>query len=336
MEDKITLITSADFALAGPMLTLALAGIVLLMSDLFIPASNKFARPALTLVGLAVAAIVLFMGGAPGPEPIYAFHDCLRLDRMAFTAQAVIIAATAFLTLVTPVYMRDRVAPRGEYYALTLLSACGMCALAASNELITLFVNLEIASFALYIMVGLEKENLRSTEAAFKYFLVGSYSAAFLLFGMALVYGATGSTHLNEIGAALATGELGGVLTTSLPLAAGFALMIVGFGFKLTFAPFHLYAPDVYAGAPAPVAGLIGTISKVGGLAAFFAVARVFSAWTDLPFGFKVGLYGIAMLTIFVGNVGASFLGSGAGLPARFASVRAPTTALAPTPSAME
>ncbi len=304
--NSITLINSHDLALVAPAIVLGVSALIVLLVDLFSMKLGRSVLPLLTLGGLGLALIVHVTTGYRGAEFEIAFDGCLRFDRMTYIAQIVILSLTLFLTLVSPLYLIRRRIPRGEYYVLIMFAALAMMVLSASNELLTLFINLELLSFCLYILTGIEQGNLRSTEAAFKYFTIGSYAAAFLLFGMTMVYGATGATHFDEIRVILASGSLGGALGgNSLFLAGGFALMLVGFGFKLTLAPFHMYAPDVYAGAPTPVAGLIATGSKVAAVTAFFAIFELMIAWGDLPAGVYYALYGVVVLSIIFGNLGA-------------------------------
>jgi len=301
----LQLITADDLGLISPIVILALTGMAVLVADLFVAGSNRIARPATAFAGTALALIALHGAGPPGSSPAYAFYHCLRSDRIVFIAHNVILGVTLALLMVTPLYLRGRRIASGEFYALMVFSAMAMLAMAASNELLTLFLNLELLSFTLYILTGMEKDNLRSTEAAFKYFLVGSYAGAFLLFGLVMVFGALGTTHYNEMREALALEGTQGVLKSPLFLVAGFSLMLVGFGFKLTLAPFHMYAPDVYAGGPTPVIGAVATGSKIAALTAFYQVFRIFSEWNERPVAIYLILYGLTVLSIAVGNIGA-------------------------------
>lgn len=305
--EPIQLATARDFAPLAPAIVVALTAMAVLVVDLI---KGKSARPMLPFIaagGLIVALATLNVFGRVADEPVFAFYNCLRFDAMTYIAHNAILGISIFLIFISPLYLQDRLIPNGEYYALMLFAAMGTMVLASSNELLTLFLNFELASFTLYILTGLEKENLRSTEAAFKYFLTGSYAAAFLLFGIALVFGAIGSTHFNDINAALsgAGGAPAPVAQHPLLLMAGFSLMLVGLGFKMTLAPFHMYAPDVYAGAPTPVAGAIATISKVGVIVAFFNLFRLIAAWAEMPPALYYIFYGITILSILIGNLGA-------------------------------
>lgn len=286
------------------MLVLGLGAMALLMADLFMTPAAKKMIPGLA-AGTVVLAWLALLLVSHKDDPSTAFYECLRFGPLVFVGHNVILTVVLFLLLLSPSYLRDRRIPQAEYYALMLFAALAMMALAASNELLTLFVNLELLSITFYVMTGMERDNLRSTEAAFKYFLTGSYAAAFLLFGLTMIYGAIGSTYFEQIGDVLSGASEGGVLDHPLFLTAGFALMLVGFGFKLTLAPFHMYAPDVYAGAPTPVVGAIATGSKIAGLVVFFTFFRAIARWEDSPPAFRFILFSVCVLSIFIGNVGA-------------------------------
>jgi NADH-quinone oxidoreductase subunit N len=290
----------------APALIVLMTAFGVILADLFMPPSQSSLLPAISVSGLAAAFVTLQGMGAPeAVEGTIIFSGCLRFDRLTFLAQAIILAIAVFLMLVSPYYLKDRKIPQGEYYGIMLLATMAMMLLSASNELLTLFINIEMLSFALYILTGLERQNLRATEAAFKYFLTGSFAGAFLLFGITMIYGAAGSTFFPEI--AVALGAIDGSQPLGPPafLAAGLAMMMVGIGFKLTLAPFHMYAPDVYAGAPTPVAGAIATGSKVAAFVVFFQFFRVFAEWRELPENVHVIFYALAMASIVVGNIGA-------------------------------
>lgn len=309
----LTLINSADLAPLAPVIALVLTGILVLGAELFLGRSRERFLPVLSLAGLGAAFLLLHTVGRPDFDGVEVFSGCLRFDRLTFITTNIILGISAFLIALSPGYLLTRRIPAGEYYALTVFATMAMIALASSNELLTLFLNLEVLSFSLYILTGIERQNLRSTEAAFKYFLTGSYAAAFLLFGITLIYGATGTTFFSEISQVLGAEEgaeslaqpLGGPLRHPSFMMAGLALMMVGIGFKLTFAPFHMYAPDVYAGAPTPVAAAVATGSKVGAFVAFFSFFRLFAEWTELPVSGVYILGGLSVLSIVVGNVGA-------------------------------
>ncbi len=302
--EPLKLISLADLGVIGPILVLTIWALGVMVADLFLDIDRKNWLPWFAAIGVAVAFLELRLIGGLLTEKttvILAFYDCLRLDRIVLMADSAILAGTLFLLLLSPQFLKGRAIPLGEYYALILFAAVAMMALAASNELLTLFVNIELLSITLYALAGIERSNLRSTEAAFKYFLTGSYAAAFLLFGITLLYGATGTTAFAEIAVKAGAGDF----AQPVFAAAGIALMLVGFGFKLTLAPFHMYAPDLYAGAPTPIAAFIATGSKVAGWAAFLSFFRTFVVWDALPASIYHLFLALAVLSIVVGNVGA-------------------------------
>jgi NADH-quinone oxidoreductase subunit N len=182
-----------------------------------------------------------------------------------------------------------------EYYALVLFAAAGMLWLAGADDMMVLFLGLEVMSVAVYVLAGFNRRSAASAEAGLKYFLIGAFASAFLLYGIALVYGATGTTSMTAAGAGLARGPL------PLMAIAGLGLFLIGFAFKVAAAPFHMWAPDVYDGAPTPVTGFMATGVKVAGFAALARVlAVVFGAHADV---WGPALAGIAVLSMLIGNL---------------------------------
>ncbi|MEE8600943.1 NADH-quinone oxidoreductase subunit N [Euzebya tangerina] len=193
-------------------------------------------------------------------------------------------------------YMEDRQIHRGEYYPLLLFAATGMTLLASSNDLIMVFIAVEILSLALYVMSGIAKRDLNAQESAVKYFMLGAFSSAILLYGIALVYGVTGSTNIPEMGVALS----GLDAPTGIVIAA-MVLMLVGFAFKTGLVPFHFWTPDVYQGAPTPVTGFMAAATKA---AAFAAFMRVFvGALAPLQLTWAPVVTGMAVITMLGGAV---------------------------------
>lgn len=195
---------------------------------------------------------------------------------------------------------------KGENFALLLFAVIGMLLVVGTEEILVIFLALELTSLSLYVLVGFNKSDIRSAEAALKYFLFGSISAAFLLFGLSLIYGITGSTQLSEIGLALQSRTMEPIL------GVGLAMTLVGFGFKVSAVPFHLWTPDVYEGAPTPAAALIGSGSKVAG---FFIMAKVLllgfagvkgsAGWADFEAGWVPLIGMMAAFSMVVGNLAA-------------------------------
>ena len=219
----------------------------------------------------------------------------VALDGFRYASLAIILISAGATILVSLAYMEREGLIAPEYYPLILLATAGMMFLAGAEDLIVLFLGLEVMSVAVYVLAGFDRRNLASSEAALKYFLIGAFASGFLLYGIALVYGATGNTNLQLIGAQLAGPA------TPLIAKLGLGLLIIGLGFKVAAVPFHMWAPDVYDGAPTPVTGFMATGVKV---AAFVAFARLLmeafpsaaSVWQPV-----VGV--MALVTMIVGNL---------------------------------
>jgi NADH-quinone oxidoreductase subunit N len=247
----------------------------------------------LVLVAL-LAAFVLTMFEL-GQNTI-AFRGSLAVDDYAVFFEAVIIIATALTVAMSLQYAADAELAGAEYYALVLFAALGMMLMAAAGDLIVIFLGLETMSIAVYALAGFIRRDPRSNEAAIKYFLLGAFSTGFLLYGIALVYGATGTIRLELIRATLASGVAANPL-----LMLGLGMMLIGFGFKVAAVPFHMWTPDAYEGAPTPITAFMAVGVK---LAAFAGFLRIFMAnlgaisteWTQV-------LWILAVLTMTAGNV---------------------------------
>jgi NADH-quinone oxidoreductase subunit N len=276
-----------------PALVLAVTGLLLLVLDLVPPRHRK---DHLGVVGLAgvVATLIVALGLWGADER--GFGGMVVLDGFGLYATLIIGYATGLVLLLALDYARRRGAEAGEWYILLLFAATGMVLMATAGDLVTLFLGLETMSLSLYVLAGFLRHRPDAGEASMKYFLLGAFASAFLLYGIALIYGATGSTNLARVGAAVA----GGAGRDPL-LMIGLGLLLVGFGFKISSVPFHLWASDVYQGAPTPVTALIATGSKA---AAFAGLVRVLLAGF-VPVGAAWGgaLWGLAVLSMTVGNV---------------------------------
>ena len=274
-----------------PVLVILATAAVVLLADL-LPREGKEHLGGIALAGVVGALIAsLWQWGSP----VRAFRDMVVLDDYALFFDVVICYAAALIVLLSMDYLRREGAESGEYYALVLFSSAGMMLLASAGDLIVVFLALELMSLSLYILAGLFKTRLASGEASLKYFLLGAFASSFLLYGVALLYGATGTTTLDRL-AVSAAGRTGDPL-----FVIGLGLLLVGFGFKISSVPFHMWAPDVYEGAPTSITALIATGSKA---AAFAALIRVLTValrgsqpdWSAL-------LWALAALTMTVGNV---------------------------------
>lgn len=264
------------------------------------PVTGGRARRALghlCLLGLAAAlAAAVAAQSAPGP----AFSGMLIVDGFATFFRVLVIAAGILVVLCSYGYLRREGAEKGEYYALLLYSIAGQCVMASANELIVLFIGLEISSIASYVLAGYLRADKRANEAAVKYFLLGSFATAFLLYGIALIYGATGSTHLADIRRALSDFR---AMPSVLLVGTAAALMFVGFAFKVSAAPFQIWAPDVYQGAPTPVAAFLSAGPKAAAFAAFLRVYM--TAFEPISGQWEPIVWGSALATMIIGNFAA-------------------------------
>ncbi len=244
-----------------------------------------------SLVPSALALAFLWAGDARSDGAPF----MVALDGFRFASLAVILVATAATILLSLGYLEREALIAPEYYALILFAAVGMMFLAGAEDLIVLFLGLEVMSISIYVLAGFDRSSVFSAEAALKYFLVGAFASAFLLYGIALVWGATGATGLSEIGARFAQGGLP-------PMGKiGLGLLLVGMGFKVAAVPFHMWAPDVYDGSPTPVTGFMATGVKA---AAFLALVRILYEAFPAPHGaWQPIVAGLAIASMVLGNL---------------------------------
>ena len=223
--------------------------------------------------------------------------DALVVDGFSVFLTALIAASVVLAALLADGYLRRERLDGPELYVLMLLSAAGGVVMAMANDLIVLFLGLEVLSIALYVLAGYHLRRAESSESALKYFVLGAFSSAFLLYGIALIYGATGSTNLGAIAGFLDTN----VLTEDGLLLGGFALLLVGLGFKVAAVPFHVWTPDVYQGAPTPVTAFMASASKAAGFAGLLRVfVSTFGLYED---DWRPVVFVLAVLTLLVGSV---------------------------------
>lgn len=282
----------ADYVRVLPELILTFFGMVIMVIDPLLDSeSSHESLGTIALVGsLAALASTYWMAQNPGT----AFTNMIRVEPFSIFFHILIIAIAVVSILSSFEYLRVQRIRAGEYYGLILFGTVGMCLMSSAIELVLIFIALEISSISTYILAGFRRYNATSSESSLKYFLLGSFATAFFLYGVALMFGATGSTNLDVISQALNSGKV------SLPMLAyvATALMFVGLGFKVASAPFHIWTPDVYEGAPAPVVGLMSTGPKA---AAFAVLLRVlFEARAP---GYFWLLWVSAALTMTIGNV---------------------------------
>jgi NADH-quinone oxidoreductase subunit N len=281
-----------------PFLILVVGGIALLLIDLAIPADKKSNTAWLSVIVMAIAGAVAL--GQMGMPPATTFFGMVRGDGYAFFLDALIAAIGALTVLLTLRYNEARGIMRGEFYPLMMFSMAGMMLMGHSVNLLTVFVAVELLSIPLYVLCGIARPNVESEESAMKYFLMGAFASGFLVYGIALIYGATGTTSLIALSALL--GDAARAYDPTL-LFAGVALVLVGLGFKVAAAPFHMWTPDVYQGAPTTVTAFMSTATKAAG---FAAVLRVFMfGFAPLLPEWQPVIAVIAALTMIIGNVTA-------------------------------
>jgi NADH-quinone oxidoreductase subunit N len=277
-----------------PATQVLLTALVVMLLDLFIKEQEKGLLAWIGLLGLALggAETVLLWGAQET-----AFGDTLLLDNFAlfFTQVFLIVAALTILSSIH--YLRQTKIHEGEFYALILFATVGMILMAAANDLIVFFLGLETMSMAVYVLTGLWRASSPASEAAMKYFLMGAFATGFLLYGIALIYGATGSTNLNQISTYLVEAPT----DWPLYLVSGALLLLVGFAFKVGAVPFHFWVPDVYEGAPTPVTGFMSVAVKA---AAFAGWARiVLHKLSPLDADWATPLWVLAIATMTLGNL---------------------------------
>ena len=284
-----------DFISLAPVLVLSVFAMGVLLLDLF-AGKNKSGLVFVSLIGLLMAAISAF---AKGDLPAHSFGGSYVVDHLSICFTMIFCMSSALAILLSVEYNKRVNIRIGEYYSLILFCTVGMILLASSTDLIMIFLGIEIVSICLYVLAGIRRDDPKSNEAALKYFLLGAFATGFLLYGMTLMYGTTGTTKLVEIAKLLNTGEV-----SSQPLLMmGVIMLVIGFGFKVASVPFHMWAPDVYQGAPSPVTAFMAVGPKAAAFAAFF---RVFAeGLQELSPSWNVILSVVAVLTMFVGNLGA-------------------------------
>ena len=277
-----------------PEIGLAVLALIVLVYDLIWRGEQKRGLGWLTAGGIAVVFVLTVAFSRPGEESVQIWGGMLRHDWLSFSFTLLFLFGAAITSLFA-MEMKP-LGQRGEFYLLLLISTIGMILMASSADLIMLFLAIETTSIPLYILAGFYKLDDKSTESGFKYFLFGAMTSAVMLYGFSLIYGFTGTTDIYEITEMVAAGVV------PLTLAIGTLILImVGFGFKISVVPFHFWAPDVYEGAPTPVAGFLSTASKAAGFAVLMRVLlTVYADPAVIPYWVIV----VAALSVFSMTLG--------------------------------
>ncbi|MGA7421499.1 MAG: NADH-quinone oxidoreductase subunit N [Candidatus Sulfotelmatobacter sp.] len=282
----------ADYLRILPEIILSVFGmIVMLLEPLLDEETGQRILGLIALVGtLAGLGATWFMAQSPG----LAFWNMIKVDGFSVFFHVLVIAIAALVILSSYEYLAVQRIRAGEYYALILFGALGMALMSSAIELVLIFIALEISSISSYVLAGFRRHEAASAEASLKYFLLGSFATAFFLYGVALMFGATGSTNIDQISSTLRAGPI--------PLLAfvAVAFMFVGLGFKVAAAPFHIWTPDVYEGAPAPVVGFMSTAPKAAAFAVLLRVVFVIDVQ-----GLVWVIWLAAALSMTLGNLGA-------------------------------
>src|SRR5438874_10959197 len=284
--------------LASPETVVAITALVVLALGLTRSQRMMAATSLVAALGLAVAAIAVLNL----PQPAVLFHGMLVVSPLNSLFKVICLVLAFFTVLLTRVDREAR--HQGEYLALILLATIGLLLLVGSEELLMIFIGLELTGLSLYVMTAFNRSDLHSAEAGLKYFLFGSMASAFTLFGLSFIYGLTGTTSLDEIGARLATAPVQPILL------AGIVMTLIGFAFKIAAAPFHFWAPDAYQGAPISSAAFIASGSKVASFVVLgkivlvgFAPIHGNAAWHAMVAGWAPVLAALAALSILLGNL---------------------------------
>lgn len=279
------------------MILAAFAIIIMLWEAFHDDPGERPGMPALAIIGIALAALSAILAGA---NPGMAFNRMLVVGGLTTFFRLLTFGIGALTVLTASPFLRRHRAEGGEFYSLLLLSLIGQSLMAASNELMMVFIAIEISSISSYVLAGYLRDDKQANESALKYFLLGSFATGFLLYGIAWTYGLTGTTNLNEIAAILGNAD---IAPNAMLMGGSAALILAGLCFKVSAAPFQIWAPDVYQGAPSPVSAFLSAAPKA---AAFATLLRLFyTAYDPLADRWLPLLSSVALLTMIVGNFAA-------------------------------
>jgi len=279
-----------------PEMFVAIMAMVVLMLDLFLPKERKVTGGYIAILTCIVAAILTLQVGTP--ESVPAFYGLFVLDPFASYAKLLIYAGTALAIILSLDFIKDEFGV-GEYYSLMLFAMLGMMIMASSPNFVTMYLGLELMALCTYVLVAFQRDVLRSSEAGLKYFVLGSLASGVLLYGISFLYGVTGSFQFAVIGAGIA--HSGG--SAHLAVLLGLVFLLAGMAFKVSLAPFHMWTPDAYEGAPTPVTAFMSVAPKVAGLVILIRV--LVDALPSLQTEYVTILSWLAVLSMAVGNLAA-------------------------------
>jgi NADH-quinone oxidoreductase subunit N len=269
----------------------------ILVIDLFLDQARRHWSYALTLLTLAAAAAITLSGG---PETRHAFNGMFVEDQMARVLKAFICLCVAAMLVYSRAFARDRGLFRGEFFALSLFATLGMMVMVSGSHFLTLYLGLELMSLSLYSMVALSRDSATATEAGMKYFVLGALASGMLLYGLSMIYGATGSLQIAQVASRIAARQANETL-----LVFGLVFIVAGLGFKLGAAPFHMWVPDVYQGAPTAVTLLIGTAPELAGFAFVLRILVEALGAQVLLHQWQGMLVLLSVLSMAIGNITA-------------------------------
>src|ERR1044071_4364088 len=306
-----------NWSLIAPEVIVCAAAVLVMLVDAFVRPTQRWITGGIALVGIVAGAITVLWLWSTGTPAADAFNGMIVLDEMRLGFTLVFLVVSILTVLIATIWVDGENLPAGEFHSLLLFATVGMMLMASGNDLVIVFLGLEILSIATYVMAGFRRTDVRSNESSLKYFILGSFSSAFLLYGIALIYGATsiaepgsrviaGTTNIAEIATRIGQAQYPALLF------AGAAMMLVGFGFKIATAPFHIWTPDVYEGAPTPVTAFMAAGPKAAGFASFmrvfifglpFVVSASNATTGNLHHAWINVLVVMAILTMTLGNV---------------------------------
>jgi NADH-quinone oxidoreductase subunit N len=273
-------------------------GVIVLMLEALAPGLRR-AFTALSVLGTALAAWGAYVAWSRLPEFASTFGGLIETSRTTYALSLVVLLATGLCLLASQGYLRREKILSGEYHALLLWCACGLLLMLRATELLTVFVSLELFSLCLYSLAAYHRRLAIGTEGALKYFLMGAFVSAFILYGIALVFGATGSTRFAEISVAL-----GGLPAVPVTVSLGFLMLVAGFGFKMSVVPFHAWSPDTYQGAPSPFVAFLSVAPKVASALVLYRVLEAAVASSPAMAVKWSGVVAVlSVLSMLVGNL---------------------------------